>query len=193
VQADFAVELGADDETLEMPWAAEEGGPRYYDLKNCPEHLLNLPEAVEVPELREFLSKVNSSRSLLETAKCDVWSSTEINREEEVFGATHKFGCYVDLLFSDEPKRFSFSEHEQLAKRLAQLLQRAPEIVASADFLIRRCYYCRQGEIHGHEEIRDGFYITFYLFGYGDDEIQPRQRWAVGLKLVQNAILQLTG
>jgi hypothetical protein len=192
VQADFAVELGADDETLDMPWAAEGGGPRYYDLKNRPEHLLKLEEAVRVPELGDFLSKVNSPRSPLETAKCDVWSTTEINPEEEVFEATHKFGSYVDLLFSEEPKRFSFSEHEHLAKHLTQLLQRAPEIVAAADLLVRRCYYCRQEEIRGQEEIRDGFYITFYLFGYGDDEIQSRQRWAIGLKLVQNAILQLS-
>ncbi len=31
------VELGADDETLELPWAADDGGPRYYDLKRQPE------------------------------------------------------------------------------------------------------------------------------------------------------------
>ncbi len=115
------------------------------------------------------------------------WSSTEINPEEEIFGAAHKFGCYVDLLFSDASSRCSFPEHEQLAMRLTQLLQRAPEIPSAAEFLIRRCYY------RGEEVIRDGFYITFYLFGYGDDEIQSRHRWAIALKLVQNAIRQLTG
>jgi len=187
VQADFAVELGADDETLEMPWAAEGGSPHYCDLKRHPELLPSLEEAVRVPELVEFLSKVNSSTSPLETAKCDAWPSTEINPEEEIFGATHKFGSYVDLLFSDGPKRFSFPEHEDLAKRLTQLLQRAPEILAAAELLIRRCYY------HEEEGIRDGFYITFYLFGYGENENQSRQRWAVGLKLVQNAIRQLSG
>jgi hypothetical protein len=185
VQADFAVELGADDETLEMPWAAEGGGPRYYDLKRHPELLPNLEEAGRVPELGAFLTQVNSPGSPLETAKCDAWSSTEMNPEEEIFAATHKFGCYIDLLFSEEQKRFSFLEHEQLANRVTQLLKAVPQIPAAADFLIRRCYY------HGQEEIRDGFYITLYLFGYGDDEIQSRQRWAIGLKLVQNAIRQL--
>ena len=193
MQADFAVELGADDDTLEMPWAAEGGGPCYYDLKRHPELLSKIEEAVRVAELGEFLSKTNSPRSSLETAKCDVWSSTEINPEEEIFEATHKFGSYVDLLFSDEPKRFSFSEHEHLGKRLTQLLQRAPEIATAADFLIRRCYYCGQEETRGREEIRDGFYLTFYLFGYGDDEVGARQNWAIGLKLVQNAIGQLSG
>jgi hypothetical protein len=185
VQADFAVELGADDDTLEMPWAAEGGGPRYYDLKHHPELLLNLEEAGRVPELGEFLSEVNSPRSALETAKCDVWSSTEINPEEEIFGAAHKFGSYIDFLFSDAQSRFSFSQHEQLLKRLIQFLQRAPEMPASAEFFIRRCYY------RGQEEIRDGLYVTLYLFGYADDEVTSRQNWAIALKLIQNAIGQM--
>jgi len=184
MQVDFSVELGPDDETLEMPWAAEAGGPRYYDLKRHPELLLNVEEARRATELGQFLSAVNVQDSILETAKCDAWQSTEISPEEAIFGATHKFGSYVDLLFSDEPSRCSFSEHEQLAKRLTELLKRVPEIPAAAEFLIRRCYY------HRDEKIREGFYLTFYLFGYGDDEIQSHQRWAIALKLVENAIRQ---
>jgi hypothetical protein len=186
VQADFAVELGRDDETLEMPWAAEDAGPRYYDLKRYPELLLNIDEAQKAQELAEFLAVVNATASILETAKSDLWSSTEINAEEEIFGASQKFGSYVDLLFSDASSRFFFPQHEQLAKRLTQLLQRAPEIPAAAELLIRRCYY------HSENKVQDGFYITFYLFGYGDDELQSRQRWAIALKLVQNAIRQLS-
>ncbi len=182
MQADFAVELGADDETLEMPWAAEAGGPRYYDVKRHPELLVKLAEAQSSQEMRQFLRAVNAPAGALETAKCDLWSSTEINAEEEIFGATHKFGSYIDLLFSETTSRFSFAQHEQLAKMLAGLLKQAPEIPATAEFLIRRCYY------HDEKGIRDGFYITFYLFGYGDDEVRSRQRWAIGLKLAENAI-----
>ena len=93
-----------------------------------------------MPELGEFLLRGKCHSSLLETAKCDVWSSTEISPEEEIFGGTYKFGCYVDLLFSDARSRFSFPAHEQLAKRVTQFVQRAPEIPAAAEFLIRRCY-----------------------------------------------------
>jgi hypothetical protein len=185
VQADFAVELGANDETLELPWAAP-GGPRYYDLKRQPELLLEIEEARRHPELGDFLAAINSTPSIFETAKCDAWSSTEMNPEEEIFGASHKFGSYVDLVFSAETSRLSFSEHEQRAKQLTVLLQRVPEIPSAAEFLIRRCYYRDNGEI------QDGFYITSYVFGYGDDEEQARQRWMIGLKLVQNAIRQLS-
>jgi hypothetical protein len=190
VQADFAVELGADDETLELPWAAP-GGPRYFDLKRQPELLLEIEEARRHPELGEFLRAINSTLSLFESAKCDLWSSTEINPEEEIFGAPWKFGSYVDLVFCAKPSRFSFSEHEQRAKQLTLLLQRVPEIPSAAEFLIRRCLYHHSGEPQngGAEE---GFYITSYVFGYGDDEEQARQRWMIGLKLVENAIRQLS-
>ena len=92
----------------------------------------------------------------------------------------------MDILFSREAARCSFAEHEQFAKRLTQLLKRVPEIPAAAELLIRRCFY------HVAEETREGFYITFYLFGYGDNEQQARQRWAIALKLVENAIRQIS-
>jgi len=186
MQADFAVELGADDPTLEIPWAAEDGGPRYWDLKHHPELIANLEEVTRVPELGDFLARVNSPTSALESAKCDVWPSVEINPEEEIFESPHKFCSYVDLLFATEAKHFSLPEHERLAKNLVELLKRAPEISAAAEFLIRRCYFEDQAGI------RDGFYITFYLFGYGKDEAQSQQRWTLALKLVQNAIRQLS-
>jgi hypothetical protein len=64
-----------------------------------------------------------------------------------------------------------------------------PEIPAAAELIIRRCFY------HGEDSIRTGFYVTLYLFGYGDDEPQAEQRWAIALKLVENALrqVQLTG
>jgi hypothetical protein len=185
VEADFAVELGTGDATLELPWSSLEG-PGYYDLKRQPELLLNIEEARRVPELGEFLASVNAANSIFETAKCDAWSSTEINPEEEIFGAPFKFGSYVDLVFSAEAARNSLPEHERRARQLTQLLKRVPEIPCAAEFLIRRCFY------HKDEATLDGFYLTFYLFGYGEDNEQARQRWAIGLKLVENAIRQLS-
>ena len=75
MEADFAVELGADDETLEFPWAADADGHRYryYDLKRHPELLAQVEEAQRVPELGEFLRAMNAASSILETAKCDAW------------------------------------------------------------------------------------------------------------------------
>jgi hypothetical protein len=187
VQADFGVELGAEDDTLELPWAAAGGGLKYFDLKRQPDLLFEIEEAQRVPALREFLAAINSPGGFLETAKCDAWSSTEITPEEEIFGAACKSGSYVDLLFSNPGSRFAFAEHEQLAKQVTQLLKRVPEIPAAAELIIRRCFY------HLGDTVRDGFYITLYLFGYGDDEPEARQRRAIALKLVENAIRQVDG
>jgi hypothetical protein len=186
VQADFAVELGPDDETLEFPWSDESSGLRYFELKRRPELLSEVEEARVFPELAEFLRAVNGPTSLLETAKCDAWHSDEMNVEDEIFGAACKFGSYVDLVFADDAARFSFAAIEGFASRLVTLLKKVPEIPASAEFLIRRCFF------RNDEQMRDGFYMTFYLFGYEEDEDQSRQRWGIALKLVQNAILQLS-
>ena len=185
MQVDFAIELGADDETLEFPWVAAEAGPRYYDLKRHPELLLSIAEASRFSELAEFLSAVNSPTSLFETAKCDAWSSTEMKPEEDIFGATCKFGSYVDLVLSSRDPRVLFSEHEQLVIRPTELLKRVPEIPAAAEFLVRRCYFTEL-----ESRMREGFYVTTYVFGYGDDELQSRQQWAIGMKLVENALRQ---
>jgi hypothetical protein len=186
VETDFAVELGAEDETLELPWTAEADGLGYYDLKRQPELLAEVKEAQRLPELGEFLAAINAQSSILETAKCDAWASSEISLEEEIFCASCKFGSYVDLLFSKEELRLSFPAHQQLVRGLTQLLKRVPEIPAAAEFLIRRCYF------RGENEAREGFYITFYLFGYADEQERALHQWAIGLKLVENAIRQIS-
>ncbi len=188
MDADFSVELGAEHETLSLPWVSDDGRVRYYDLKRQPDLLLYVDEAARWQELGEFLTQVNSAASRLQSAKCDAWFSIELGQDEQVYGASGKFGSYVDLVFAAETPRFSFPQHEDWVKRLSKLLGRAPQISSAAEFIIRRCFYGAQPG----ETPREGFYVTFYLFGYGDDEAEARGRWGIGLKLVGNAILQLS-
>ncbi len=184
MQADFSVELGADDARLAFPWASPDGRLRYYDLKRQPDLLLYLEEALRERALGEFLGTVNSHNSSVQSAKCDAWFTSELNEEETGFEAAGKFASYVDLVFADEEARFSFARHEDFARRLTELLKRAPEISAAAEIIIRHCDY------QGDE--REGFYLTFYCSGYGQDETQARQRWTIALNLTANAILQLS-
>ena len=194
MRSDFIVELDPKDDALELPWASPDGTQRYYDLKRRPELLLEVQEAHDNRELGEFLVTVNSSVSLLETAKCDTWISDELTEEEQIYGAAWKFGSYIDLIFTRHETRFQFEEHEAFAERLAKLLQRAPEISAAAEFIVRRCYYHREndGASESGVDSDPGYYFTFYLSGYGDDEAEARRRWNVGLKLVENALVQLS-
>lgn len=186
MHVDWAVELGAEDDRLELPWAAPDGSTRYYDLKRQPELLLNIEEAHHNQELGEFLASTNSDHSVLETAKCDTWLTRDLTEEEAVYQAEWKFGSYVDLLFSEDALRFSFPDHERFADAASKLLKRAPEVSAAVEFIVRRCAY------HVGAAVKDGFYLTFYLYGYGSDEDEARQRWGIAMKLVENALLQLS-
>lgn len=192
MDADFSVELGADDDALEFPWASPDGGLCYYDLKSQPDLLLYIREASDYPELGRYLTTVNSERSVVLTAKCDVWTEDELTEVEAIYDAKTKLGCYVDHLFAGaesgaEDVRFDFERHERVAERLVELLGRVPPISAAVEVIIRRCYYHLDDE-----PVRPGFYFTIYVFGYGDDAADARKGWGIALDLLQNVVLQLS-
>lgn len=185
VQVDFAIELGRDDEVLDFRWSAPGQGLYYHDLKHNPGLLAKITEAERVPELGPFLIAINSSPSILQSVKCDVWTSSELSPEDEIFGFSWKFSSYVDLLFASPERRLSLADHERVAQRITELLKRVPDIPVAAEFLVRRCYD------HSAGPAVAGFYITFYLFGYGADEMAARRQWAIGLQLVESAVKQM--
>ena len=194
LDAEFTVELAAGDPTLAIPWASGDGRLRYHDLKRRPDLLLYVDEASRYQELAEFLVQINLPASLLQSAKCDAWYNSELSEPEAIYGAAGKFVSYVDVFFADDARRFSFEQHKEFARRLIKLLSRAPQISAAAEFIVRRCYYENAGEGGSSEPAghREGFYFTFYLSAYGDDQPDARQRWGIALKLIGNAILQLS-
>jgi hypothetical protein len=188
MDADFSVELGAGDPVLEMPWSDPDGRLQYQNLRRQPEALALITEATDYRELAEFLEAVNSQASILESAKCDVWTEDELSEAENFYEAEIKFTSYVDLLFCDEPWRFDFSMHESFADRAVEALQDAPELSAAAEFVIRRCYYKVDGN-DAEDVSKAGFYFTLYLSGYGNDEDEARKQWAAALTAVRGALL----
>lgn len=189
MQADFSVELGADDHCLEMPWASPDGTMRYFDLRAQPELLLEISEAIDNRDLAEFLEVLNQSGSIVQTAKCDTWLTNELDTEDEIFGALWKFGSYVDLFFVERERQTALAEYEGFANALVSLLGKVPDFAAAADFVLRRCYY--HPPEYPADKSDDGYSLTFYLNGYGDDEDGAKKSWSIGLKLVQNAVMQL--
>ena len=201
MDADFSIELGREDPVLDFPWKDPSSELAYVDLKRHPELMARIEEAEKFPELGEFLRATNSARSIMETAKCDAWATTELSAEEEVYDASHKFVSYVDVVFSNidvrqsslhqsSSRQFSSREslpaHEQFARKLVELLRRVPETPSAAEVCVRRCYFGEDGGV------REGFYCTLYVSGYGNDSASARQNWAVALKLTGNAIVQLS-
>lgn len=188
MQADYVLELGREDPALELPWQSEDRAARYYDLKAHPELIKQVPEAAGSPELAAFLTRVNAAGFPLQTAKCDAWYTRELSIEDEIFGATSKFVSYVDLVFAENEPRLSLERHEMLAKTLCELLQRAPQIAAAVELVIRRCYFHLDSNT---DESAGGFAITAYVSGFGDDESEARKRWSIALTLLQHALVQV--
>jgi hypothetical protein len=186
MDADFSIELGREDPVLDFPWKDPEGKLAYVDLKRHPELMALIEEAKQFPELGEFLRTLNSPRSLVETAKCDAWATSELSPEEEIYNASHKFASYVDVVLSNADARLSLPTHEQFARKLVALLQRAPETPSAAEACVRRCYFAEEGGV------REGYYCTLYVSGYGNDGVGARRSWGVALKLVGNAVVQLS-
>jgi hypothetical protein len=87
----------------------------------------------------------------------------------------------------DQNPRYSFEAHESLVKGLCTLLARVPEMPASAEFVVRRCYFHTVASI---EKSFVGFCVTGYVFGFGESSSQARLRWAIAVKLVQHALVQ---
>jgi hypothetical protein len=196
MEADFSIELGSDDPVLDFPWKDDAGKLSYVDIKRRPELIDQIAEAQKFHELKSFLCLVNSPRTTSETAKCDAWTTKELSAEEEIYGASCKFESYVDILFSDvaeslstpmrTERRLSFSDHEQFAGKLVELLRRAPEISSAAEVCVRRCFF------ENGDGVEEGFYFTVYVRGYGCDESAAQENWEVGLRLVGNAVVQLS-
>lgn len=185
MDTDFSIELGKEDPVLDFPWSDPAGKLAYVDLKRQPDLILQVKEAVTSPELAEFLHMANSARSGIESAKCDTWATTDLSAEEGIYHASRKFASYVDLVFSHSDERCSFEQHERFAKRWTELLRRAPDLSASTEICVRRCF------CGASEEVREGFYFTVYVNGYGNDEADARKNWSIGMRLAATAILQL--
>lgn len=193
MRVDWSVEIGPESASLEVPWRSEDGRHRFLDLKANPELLLEITETIENPELAAFLAALNKPKSFLSTAKCDTWTSDsldDLEGEELEFNHSSKYASYVDVVFADMPVSLDFACHESLAKELTGLLQRAPDFAAMAEIVIRSCYFHTDTDL---DHSQNGFAITLFMAGYGDDADSARKSWTIGLKLLENALRQLNG
>lgn len=186
--AEFTVEMGGEAPALELPWVSADGTRQFIDLRAEPQRLPEIEEVRAYPPLREFLLALNARSSPLGSVKCDAWSTSELAEEDQIFGAPLKFVAYVDVVFQEPALQTSQARHEQFGQALCELLARAPELPCAAELVLRRCYF--------HDPVapgasRDGYCLTLYVTGYGEEEEQARQRGGIALRLVQNAIAQI--
>ena len=186
MHAEWSVDIGPDSPALEVPWKSEDGALRFFDLKKQPELLLEVTETHEHFEMADFLAGVNNKTEMA-TAKCDIWLSEEMDAEDEVWGEPIKRCSYVDCFFERRAERMDFAAHEKLADLIVTKFGRMPEMAAKLDIVIRRCYF-HLPDKPGESE--DGYAFTFYVTGYGDEEVKAHVHWAIMMNLVRYAIHQ---
>jgi hypothetical protein len=180
MEACYSVELGADDAALELPWSDPDGHVRYFDTGSDAALVTEIPEAQIYPELQDFLLRANGEKSGFHSAKCDVWTTEELEYVDIVFNATMKFGGYVDLVFTDR-RRYGFEEHEVFAREFAKRVRMSDDIPATAELIVRRLHEDRPGS-------DDAFYFTLYVFGFGNEHAEARGQWAHALSIVAEAL-----
>ncbi|HEX8926036.1 MAG TPA: hypothetical protein VF786_09605, partial [Terriglobales bacterium] len=203
MEADWSVELAADDPVLEMPWASPDGMLQWHDLRRHPELIPELPECEAYPELMEPLCALSSRDSRMITAKCDAFPPEPAEPAEELYGSW-RMVSYIDLLFADPltasghadhgfaptASNFAFALHEQFAKGLCARVNDdsdGAELNATVELVIRRCVYTNSHV----SDSRDGFYFTLYVVGYGESAASAREKWSAALRASSKLLLQV--
>lgn len=184
MRVEIVKETDPGDDRLEIPWASPEIPHLHYvDLKAHPESIGQLQECGRFPVLADFLREVNSAESLFRTAKCDVWTTTELTEDEwQDFQLPFKMGSYVDLFF-DRPEFNSALEPQlRLGEKLCQALARfrAP---AQLEVCVRRCLF--------EPEERWGYYLTVFIHAYGGDPEEAAREWSRTLEALGKALARI--
>jgi hypothetical protein len=203
MDADYSIELGADAPALELPWLDPEGLLEYIDLRREPagiERIVErIPEAREFPALRALLIEVNSQQCAWQTAKCDVWAEA-VDAAENLYGAKFAQNCYLDLVLTAQwtSLRESLELHEKLARQLARSLESDESLEATAEIVVRRCYFHREAgakEFSGTERPMDtsdaGYCLTLYVSGFGSSVEAAAASWERAMGLAAGCLLHL--
>ena len=151
--------------------------PEPLDLRENPRAIANIDAARQHPALGEFLVNLNSEESPFSTLGCKVWSSKETAEAEPDL-----FTSRVDLAMREQTGASGQSTYEDLARRLAELLEREP-----GDAL--------RVELHivptGLSDMRHDYCLRLLLCASGKGEQQARLRWTLGIARMQQALLFL--
>jgi hypothetical protein len=197
MDADYSIELGPTAPALELPWHDPEGRLHYVELRSDPDSLdcqdlriniLRIPEARQFPALARFLIAVNSRASLWQTVKCDVWRDSA-EAAENLYNAGFQQCCYVDLVLVGQAAalRPSLETHEQMARELAQLLETNTSLDATADIVVRRCYFHPDGKTDSDA----GYCLTLFLSAFGKSSAEAAGCWDDAMDFAARCVLKL--
>jgi hypothetical protein len=153
------------------------GGAARLDLREDPGSVASIDAARQHPALRGLLLNLNEDESPFETLGCKVWTTTGDTAAEP-----HVFASRVDLVLSGRPDQAGETHYDDLARRLAELLEREPGDALRAELRIAPARF-----VGG----RQGFCLRLILFAQAAAAEQARLRWTLGIARVQQALLFL--
>jgi hypothetical protein len=182
MEADWDIEIFPEAPALVIPW---EG---FIDLRHGPGAELHLiPEAAGHPPLREALVRLNSKESGSFTSKCDLWwlGQEEIDKDE--FGSESEntrfgFASYIDVLFDDTEKFWSFEFHEALVRRLTGALKTLDLADSRVDLVVRPATI----------NSSPGYGMTIYTAGCGNTPLSAQLSWQRVLHAVIEATIKVS-
>jgi hypothetical protein len=146
----------------------------HLDLHVDPAAMGRIEAAQRYVPLRNLLIYLNVSDSLFSTFGSKAWSGREDDPEEPFV-----FVSRVDLVFLREDANFGSGPHENLGRRLAELLGREPGDALRVELQICRAELGGQG----------GFCTRVSLYAKGATPEQAELRWGLGLARLQQALL----
>jgi hypothetical protein len=155
----------------------EIGTPESLDLREDPRAIARIDAARQHPALGGLLLNLNSEESPFSTLACKVWSSIQPAEPEP-----NAFASRVDLVMRQESGAGGQFQYEELAQRLAELLEREPGDALHAE--LRVAPIAPAG-------LRQGYCLRVVLSACGRGEQQARLRWTLGIARVQQALLFL--
>ena len=167
MEADWEIEVGGGAPVIDALWSG------FVDLRQAPERIEELSEALAFAPLAKFLVRVNGAASSLWSSKCDVWepaveAEADPDRIEPAVdsiepicskagarttGVSAGLACYIDLLPRRNLLFTQWEEAESFCRTCVERLESVDLLVGQVDLIVRQA-------IAGETE---GFGITAYV------------------------------
>lgn len=157
MEADWEIEIGGEAPIIDAAWTG------LVDLRAEPKRVHEIAETAQLPGLAEVLLQLNSLRSPVWTAKCDVWAPSEFDPDEmeaDDAEARLALACYLDLLPRKDDEWSLPEAVVGSCKAWKAKLQYIALANCRVDFVIRRAWITSSHPRLG---------VTVYLSACGED------------------------
>jgi hypothetical protein len=182
VETDWSVECAADDPTVAVPWASADKSIFYIDLRDSPDRVNEIPEAVRHTCLAAALLRWNERDASLFTAKCDAWNyRSDMFDANDLEGFDYARGSYIDLLAKNPAIFSSFDASERMLKAGNNAARSISFPAGRTEWILRPA--------HIFAADVDGFAITLYVWGYGASPEEAASAWSTALLALIEPVL----